>query len=120
MKDGHEKYDPMKENPAFAEANKSRRFGMPGGNPIGNPSQAVTVRHFMRQLAEMTEAEVREYMDDPKNPMFKRRLAETFIAKKCKPKDMCEFINQIEGMPTQPISTEEPPVVNINISNAGD
>lgn len=115
-----EKHDPMKDNPAFARANIEHRFGAPNGNPRLDQSKAVTIRHFMRQLSEMTKQEVTDYIKDESKPMFKRRLAESFIAKQCKPKDLCEFINQVEGMPTQPISNDEPPVVNINITTNGN
>lgn len=110
------KHDPMRDNPAFAKANIEHRF-----TSENNPGKrGITIRNFMRQLAEMTEREVKDYISDETKPMLNRRIAEVFIAKKCKPREICEFVNQVEGMPTQPISNEEPPVVNINITTNAD
>lgn len=110
------KHDPMRDNPAFIRANKEHRF-----TSENNPGKkGVAVRNFMRKLTEMTEAEVEAYVKNKDNPMFLRKVATTFMSKSVKPKDLCEFINQIEGMPTQPISTEEPPTININISADGN
>lgn len=92
-------------------------FGREGGN-IRNADvkKAGSVRQFMITLSRMTEKEVKDYINNKDNPMFKRRVAEAFIGRQCKPKDLCNYINQIEGMPTQPISNEAPPEVSINIT----
>lgn len=96
-------------------------FGREGGNQMNlDRVKAGSIRQFMATLSLMTKKEVEDYIKNEENPMFKRRVAETFIAKQCKPKDLCAYINQVEGMPTQPISNEEPPVVNINITTNAD
>lgn len=106
---------------AFVRANKERRFGAPNGNRRGepNPSLAGTMRQLYIWFTKATAEEVKAVVNDESQPLVKRNFLAKFM-KEASVDDFFKFTNQIEGMPTQPISTEEPPTININISADGN
>ena len=101
------------------EGSKATQFGQPNGNPRGDQRQAEAMRTFLRRLRLMTEEEMKAYAADKSNPYLMRKAVES-LAKMSTPKDLFAFINQIEGMPVQPISTEEMPDIHIDLTNESD
>lgn len=109
----------MKNNPAFARANKERRFGAPNGNPTGDHSAAAHQREFYRWVESIaSEEELKDYVKDKTKP-FTRRL---YIQKLIKAKsihDIHELTNQAHGLPKQVIEMAEPPKIEINLGKDG-
>lgn len=114
-----EKHRPMRDNPAFAQANKDRRFGAPNGNPIGNQKAAVHQREFYRWVESIaSEDELKAYIKDTTKP-YMRRL---YVQKAVKAKtmhDIHELTNQVHGLPKQVLEMAEPPKIEINIGKDG-
>ena len=94
---------------------RATQFGQPNGNPRGWQKDAVAMRDFLRRLRQMTESEIKAYIADDQNPYLMRKAAQSLV-KMDKPKDLFAFVNQVEGMPVQPISTEEMPDIHIDLT----
>lgn len=108
----------MENSPAFAEANKRRRFGAPEGNKP-NPMVGGLMRALYAWLANATQADVDALLADPKTPAIKKKFVERMM-KEGKLKDFFEMTNQIEGMPTQPTVNVDVPTFIIDKESTGE
>ena len=109
-------YDPMRDTPAFAKANKDRRFGAPNGNKRCDPTAAVQQREFYRWVESVaTEDELKEYVKDKSNP-YVRRLYIMKVQKAASIRDLHDITNQVHGLPKQTIEMAEPPKIEIIVN----
>lgn len=81
---------------------KERQFGQPNGNKR-NPGGWVksdTPRFKLEQMLKLSEAELREVLDDKDAPLFERRLARSILTEN-EFKTSEAMINQVYGAPKQ-------------------
>ncbi len=94
---------------------KNRRFGQPEGNPICPQHVATQQREFYKwALTIATEKELQEYLADPVNPYFRKKLIMAIKASE-RVGDFCELTNQIYGMPKQTIEKQELPPIDMSV-----
>lgn len=94
---------------------KNRRFGQPEGNPICPQHVATQQREFYKwALTKATEKELQDYLNDPKNPYFRKKLIKTII-ESASVGDFCNLTNQIYGMPKQTIEKQELPPIDMSV-----
>ena len=84
-----------------------RRFGQPNGNPRHNGAwkKEDTARYKLEQMFKLTEAELSVVKENPDAPLFERKLAKSII--KGDWKTVESMINQVYGLPKQPIEKTE-------------
>lgn len=114
------KYDPIKDNPAFARSNVLHRFGGPNANPRCAPQTATMQREFYRWVESVaTEDELKAYVQDTSKP-YTRRLYIQKLIKAKSIRDIHELTNQVHGLPTQVIEMAEPPKIEIVLTDGDE
>ena len=90
---------------------KAHQFGQPGGNPIGNSSNAINQREFYRWAeSKATPQELKDYIKDKTHPFARIRFCE-LLMKNEDLDSMFALTNQTHGAPKQPIEVQSLPVV---------
>lgn len=79
---------------------KDRQFGQPNGNPRnpGGWKREDTARYKLEQMLKLTDVELTAIANDPKAPLFERRIATSMIKEKDF-KTTAAIINQVYGAP---------------------
>lgn len=98
-------------SPESAAREKAHQFGQPGGNPIGNSSNAINQREFYRWAeSKASKAELEQYRDDETKPWARRHFCELLLSQ-TDMDDMFALTNQTHGAPKQPIEVQSLPQV---------
>ena len=81
---------------------KERQFGQPNGNKRHNGAwrKEDTPRYKLEQMLKLSEAELRDVLDDKDAPLFERRLAKSILTEN-EFKTSEAMINQVYGAPKQ-------------------
>ena len=85
----------------------NRQFGQPNGNPRHNGAwkKEDTPRYKIEQMVKMTESEIVDIANDPKAPLFERRIARSLL-KENDWKTTESMLNQVYGTPKQHVQVE--------------
>lgn len=80
----------------------NRQFGKKDGNPQGRGfwRKEDTPRYKLEQMLKLSEAELRNVLDDKDAPLFERRLAKSILTEN-EFKTSEAMINQVYGQPKQ-------------------
>lgn len=97
---------------------KERQFGQPNGNPRHNGAwkKEDTPRYKLEQMLKLSEAELRDLLDDKDAPLFERRLAKSILTEN-EFRTSEAMINQVYGAPKQVQETKiEAEITGIDIT----
>lgn len=97
--------------------NKAAQFGQPNGNPRHNGAwkKEDTPRYKLEQMLKLSEAELRDLLDDKDAPLFERRLAKSILTEN-EFRTSEAMINQVYGAPKQVQETKlEAEITGIDI-----
>lgn len=84
---------------------KERQFGQENGNKQGRGfwKKENTPRYKLEKMMQLTADELQAIANDPDSPLFERKLAQCIY--KGEWKEIESMINQVYGMPKQPVES---------------